>query len=321
MQKYKYYKYYKNKYILSDNTEKSTTKYETNKLNDMLNYLYKGNASVEEFPNKTVLLHFSNSEKVSINKEALYDLISDMNRNYETAGYLLGKYDPQSRKTLFSIYKSSRSIINRFKDSVVINPKFEQDEISGYKQMGFDSIIFLHSHPNRSFKYFLEEKLNKIDNNTALTSHKLEAIKAGFKIACDGVLSKYSNTSPNLDAKEIKKIFKLSLFDDLNAGKPESFSIVENYNENKIHELSKFLRKGPSRTIQKLKCGLDELFMPIEARFGLKINKKLSNEEINKILKDVNEYLDNTKLSFVHNRIHIDYESNEFEIIVDQPPK
>ncbi len=291
------------------------------KLNDTLNYLYKENASAEQFPNKTMLLHFSNSEKVSINKEALYNLINDMDRNYETAGYLLGKYDPQSEKFLFSTYKPSKSIIHRFKGSVVINPKLEQDGILGYKQKGFDSIIFLHLHPNCSFNYSLEEKLNKIDNNTALTYHKLEAEKAGFRIAFDGVLSKYSNTPPNLDAKEIKKIFKLSLFDDLNTGKPESFYIVGDYNENKNHKLSQFLRKGPSRTIQKLKSELDELFMPLEARFGVEINKGLNSEDINKILKDVNEYLDNTKLSFVHNRIHIDYKSNEFEIIVNQPPK
>ena len=291
------------------------------KLNDTLNYLYKETASAEQFSNKTVLLHFSNSEKVSINKEALYDLINDMDRNCETAGYLLGKYDPKSGKTLFSMYKPDRSIINRFKGSVNTNSEIQQDEISNYKQKGFNSIIFLHLHPNCYFNYSLEEKLNKTDKNTALNYHGIEAKKAGFEIVYEGILSKYSNTPKNLDVKEINKIFKLSLFDDLNTGKPESFCTVGNYNENKNHKLSQFLRKGPSRTIQKLKSELDELFMPMEARFGVEINKGLSNEDINKILVNVNENLDNTKLSFVHNRIHIYYESNEFEIKVDQPPK
>ncbi len=290
-------------------------------INNMLNYLYKETASAEQFPNKTMLLHFSNSEKISINKEALYNLIDDMGRDYETAGYLLGKYDPQSRKTLFSTYKPYKSIINRFKGSVMINPKLEQDEISNYKQKGFNSIIFLHSHPNCYFDYSLKEKLNRADKNTALNYHGIEAGNADFKIAYEGILFKYFNIPKNLDAKEINKMFKLSLFDDLNNGKPESFCTVGNYNENKNHKLSQFLRKKPAHIIQKLKYELDELLIPMETTFYVKINKRLSNENINKILGDVNEYLNNIELSFVHNRINIDYKSNEFEIIVDQPPK
>ncbi len=241
---------------------------------------------VLHFSKARAFIHLVGNSKITITKNAISDLISDMDRTYETAGLLLGH--SENGKIVFDKYVKDHSVKHRGDMFVQKDSGRELKDLKAYyAKEGFNAVVFVHLHPNHYSRIAItslpmHEALNKNDKNVALEFSGPKSMEAGFVSAYEGVLTKTNtiNGTP---------LFKLSIFDiSKGAERPEIFQVEasEEAATDNRPSISSLLR-GLTRVPEDLKYGMDKLFKGTYTESTTKmLNYPSSTEQIADIINN-----------------------------------
>ncbi len=89
----------------------------------------------------------STSAMVHITTEALARMQADLTRDYESAGFLLGKRIPEKRQKFLFPYYAVGHGLQRNSVEVIHDEKVLARQLLKFREKGFDSVIDLHNHP------------------------------------------------------------------------------------------------------------------------------------------------------------------------------
>ncbi len=250
---------------------------------------------------------------IEVSRSAIYMLAMDMNRDYETAGFIFGR--TSNGKILFDKYVPSSSV--RIRGSTFVNTDAvkEENEIAFYKKsFGYDSVMFVHSHPH-AFPYESYwppiDTLNSGDKLAMLKHHAPESEKQGFANIYECVLS-------IARSKNKADLLRLSIFDvHKNAEGTESMALIGQSEAKKL-QLNNLLR-ATRKEFQTFKYMLDSTFrssvMYIDN--GIK-NVPVSGE----YEKQINEMINSMEVPYaLIGRISVISEEGHYIIKVNKPPE
>jgi hypothetical protein len=158
----------------------------------------------------------TNNSKIYIERSALFKMLEDMERNYETAGMLLGNSREDGNGEVIVLEKYRPNKCDKGRTYTLITTKALKNELEKeLKKDAFDSVIFVHLHPplrnymaNSNYIVFGEE-LNESDRNAAYSFHELATTQLGLKHVFSGVVT--LRATHNGDP-----IFKFEIYDTSN---------------------------------------------------------------------------------------------------------
>ncbi len=277
---------------------------------------------IEEFP-KGILFLYMQSDGIAIKRSALHEMILDMNRNYETAGLLLGNYS--KNVVHFDAYVPSKALDTRSYSSVVSNIEKQKKELAYYSSKGYHSVALVHSHPQMKIAHLLrEESLNFFDRRHANELSKPIGEQLKFEKVYEGVLSISPNASMeklhnriNINAGESHfNAFSLSIFDAFD-GAEESLGFNLEGEIEKESSVKSLLRKARiARQTIKLKC--DSLFMNSVLVFSNALRNVPANEDGAKRIREVLNEIEIPKK--LKGRIGIEFIDGQYLLLVSNPP-
>ncbi|MEM3715103.1 MAG: hypothetical protein QXF82_09175 [Nitrososphaeria archaeon] len=226
--------------------------------------------------NTQLIIKNSNKSNIFIKESALKKMELDMQRNYETAGFLLGRENPD-KSIEFYVYTPQKGI-SRNTRSVASNVVKLKKQLAEFEKQGYNSIAFVHLHPpdkndipNMAYQYKVEALfdqanscLNSTDKNAALAFEYPEAKAFNFKNVLSGVL--IVKFYGGLD----RKVARLALYDDSKGAETaEEFTVVEDAKGDEAlkEEGFKKLLRGSQRTGQDITFLLRKLFLPSVKRY------------------------------------------------------
>lgn len=273
----------------------------------------------EYFSNgKKVFAHMVGDSGITITRDAVRSLISDMDRYYETAGFLLG-YSKDGKIT-FDTYVQNHAVIIRDATFLEKDRVREKSEMLKYAKKGFNAVILVHLHPEYDeieiTPSSMEKTLNEFDKKVATESSGPVGKETGFVSIYSGVLSRTALTST--------KIFRLSIFDALNgAEKAENFQVSheEKLASNVKSSISRLLRK-PAKAVQEVKYMYDKLPKGTEMFTINSIITPLGAEEIAEISRRVNSMVSNMDIHpSVKEGIYVyaDARQKTYTVVIKEP--
>ncbi|MEM4067543.1 MAG: hypothetical protein QXV17_11880 [Candidatus Micrarchaeaceae archaeon] len=225
--------------------------------------------------NTQLIIKNSNKSNIFIKESALKEMVRDMQRNYETAGFLLGR-ENSDKSIEFYVYTPQKGI-SRNTRSVASNIVKLKKQLAEFEKQ-YNSIAFVHLHPpdkndilNMAYQYKVEALfdqanscLNSTDKNAALTFEYPEAKAFNFKNVLSGVL--IVKFYGGLD----RKVARLALYDDSKGAETaEEFTVVEDAEGDEASKGEGFKRllRGGQRTGQDITFLLKKLFLPSVKRY------------------------------------------------------
>jgi hypothetical protein len=280
----------------------------------------KNEVKAEYFSNnKKVFAHLVGNSNTTITRDTIYNLISDMDRTYETAGLLLGH--SEKGKTAFDRYVSDHSVTRRGDMFVQKDFNRELQDLTDYAKEGFNAVIFVHLHPKHFSRTAITslsmyEALNQIDKTVALMYSGPTSMKAGFVSAYEGILTRTKTISDN-------PLFGLSIFDiSKGAEQPETFEVSVSGKAEAEGSKSSGLLRRLTRAQEDLKYRMDSLFKGTSTQITAELlNYPSSAEKIADIINK--EIISNMNLPrLLKGRISAveDQNNGTYTLIIKNPP-
>ncbi len=178
---------------------------------------------------------------------ALSQMIYDFDRKYETAGYLIGKYDANIGAPQFSKYIPMKGL-KRLRDSVEVkNENKELKQLKRLRKKGYTSIIRVHVHPDQDYTKFSSNEPGYTDSN-AFIEFDSYAKALGFQEVYSGI---------QFGGKKLKSSKGLSLYHLTGIGLEKTSYEVVGWDKNKKYK-DKRIKKF-ARTTQGAKHVFSEL--------------------------------------------------------------
>jgi hypothetical protein len=183
----------------------------------------KGDIKIEKLTNDLSFIYLETKDsKIYIERSALFAMLKDMERNYETAGMLLGKSREDGNGRVIVLEKYRPNKCDRGGTFTKINDKALKKELEKeLEKDAFDSVVFVHSHPLRNKVHpdyiVFGVELNESDRKAMYDLCEL-ATQLGLKHVFSGVVT--FNTTLNGDP-----IFKLEIYDAFDKGKNVYFKL------------------------------------------------------------------------------------------------
>ncbi|MCL4373979.1 MAG: hypothetical protein M1360_04720 [Candidatus Marsarchaeota archaeon] len=253
-----------------------------------------------------------NNTNIEVSRTAIYMLARDMDRHYETAGFIFGR--ASSGKVLFDNYVPSNSIHIRGGTFVSSDAAKEENEIAWYRErFGYDSIMFVHSHPNAwpCKSYWPIETLNDADKSAMLEFHAPKGEKHGFRNIYECVLS-VTKREGEAD------LLRLSIFDARKgAESTESMDLIGQA-EVKRPRLNDLLRTARME-FQTFRYVLDSTFRSSV----LYIDKAIKNAPVGaEYEKQINDMINSMEMPYaLIGRIMVISKGGRYLIKVNNPPE
>ncbi|MEM0202008.1 MAG: hypothetical protein QXR73_02430 [Candidatus Micrarchaeaceae archaeon] len=190
------------------------------------------------------MFSFTHSDKPDavIHRSALLEMLIDMDRGYETAGFLFGH--SADGTIVFDLY-APMDVSRYGKDGIMPGNKWES-QLEHYARKGYDSVMFVHTHRFANYENYSDATANPTligpDEIIAL-SHEQVSSKKGFRHIYEGIVSIYLRD----------KVFNIATFDLSNGA--ERSEGIDLYGEvgQKMHALG-LMRKD----LQTIKYIFDE---------------------------------------------------------------
>ncbi len=280
----------------------------------------KEDIKIEKLPNDLSLIYLeTNDSKIYIERSALFTMLKDMERNYETAGMLLGKSreDGNGRAIVLEKYRPNKC--DRGRTFARIDNKVLKKELKKeLEKDAFDSVVFVHLHPLRDYKVHpnyivFGVELNESDRKAMYDLRELAATQLGLKHVFSGVVT--FRTTFNGDP-----IFKLEIYDAFNNGKNVYFKP-----EGEISKKDAFysLLRKPVIQLQALDYLLKNALRREATYIKSTLPRNLESEQLMDITESVSTELNNVLPNIVRKNILIEVEptGKYFKIIIKEPPK